>query len=658
MSFKEKFNGQIDEGYKAINSAFVNPIQGFVQSWQQLRSRDSRYAYFIITILFLFTILSFLVSYKFLISNSVPNTTNQVNSSIEIKQSKPQSEITSVSGIGGSELDNDEQGQKRAKVGYLNFFNSLTAFFGNYFGQYVFQTVDPTGLSTIDSTGGGVTFYPVVNTDTKLKMGTNNFLFTTIRYSNVLLAIVAPIMAVLIVMTGLQIIMNSNNSSHYGELSQRIQRLVMCGVMVFLITPALLSFSVMSTQLLNNQILTLVGKQNSTNPECVNEPPQNTKCIFSGITDQLITKKSPAIDLADPSTQGSVDIPSWDIGGIIVYQARTAGGLVKLIPTIILTLIILVLFLVILIQFVLRYLNLYFLFCIYPIVAVFWFNQSTSKFYSEYWKQIITLLIQQPVFLLCFAIFVDMTIGLSTNLIELPNLLIYAVFLGFMTVVPPTLSARIFGDAFAMADHLGFAQSKNYVGQKVNQAKGAAIGLAERGIRNSPKAPIQIAQGVSKAGGMVADKMSTKSSVSYGNDQNGNRVQTFSQTTRPFYAKDPIQSSTNNKSSVDKNYSKSPNTTESNVKTGSDISLGGFENVRNSEANNQPKSDKISPVKSSNINKASYEKSNTTKSSDSNYENQTPISTPVSRYRPITPRAKKSSSTRSRGSNQFPVQNA
>ena len=299
MSFKEKLNGQIDEGYKAINSAFVNPVQGFVQSWQQLRSRDSRYAYFIITILFLFTILSFLVSYKFLISNSVLNSSNQVNSSIEIKQSKPQSglqnensnEITSVSGIGGSELDNDQQGEKRARLGYLSFFNSLSGFFGDYFGQYVFTTVDPTGLSTIDSPNGGVTFYPVLNTDTKLKMGTNNFLFTTIRYSNVLLAIVAPIMAVLIVMTGLQIIMNSNNSSHYGELSQRIQRLVMCGVMVFLITPVLLSFSVMSTQLLNNQILTLVGKQNSTNPECVNEPPQNTKCIFSGITDQLITKK-------------------------------------------------------------------------------------------------------------------------------------------------------------------------------------------------------------------------------------------------------------------------------------------------------------------------------------------------------------------------------
>ena len=183
-------------------------------------------------------------------------------------------------------------------------------------------------------------------------MGTNNFLFTTIRYSNVLLAIVAPIMAVLIVMTGLQIIMNSNNSSHYGELSQRIQRLVMCGVMVFLITPALLSFSVMSTQLLNNQILTLVGTQ--TNPDCAGKNKSDTDCIFSSITGQLIVKtKDPSttIQLIDESIDvngvlttrkipdpesDKVDIPIWDVGRIIVYQARTAGGLVKLLPTIIL----------------------------------------------------------------------------------------------------------------------------------------------------------------------------------------------------------------------------------------------------------------------------------------------------------------------------------
>ena len=501
MTFNEKFNDIINDSYKAIDSAFLIPIKEFVQSWQQFRLRDSKLAYLVIGILFVFTLLSFLVSYKILTNNLSPVANNYSQQPTYNPQSR----------IGGSEADNDLQGEKRAKVAYLNFFNSLTGFFGDYFGQYVFQTVDPTGLSTI--VPSGVSFYPVVNSDTKLQMGSGSFLFTTIRYSNVLLAIVAPIMAVLITMTGLQIIMNSNNSSQYGELSDRIKRLIFCGAMVFVITPTLLSFSVMSTQLLNNQILTLIGTQNT--PECKDKPKSDTECIFGGITKQLILKSNPSIAQSNSEAvdqkAGEIEIPSWDIGGIIMYQARTGGGLVKLIPVIILTLIILILFLVILIQFILRYLNLYFLFIIYPIVAVFWFNQSTSKFYSQYWQQIITLLIQQPVFLICFAIFVDMTIGISTNLTSLPNLLVYAVFLGFMTVVPPTLSARIFGDAFAMADHLGFAQSKNFIGQKIDQAKSNTLNMTPNRIQNSPRFPLIAAQKPVKNVNTTTNKLDSKS---------------------------------------------------------------------------------------------------------------------------------------------------
>ena len=501
MTFNEKFNDIINDGYKAMDSAFLIPIKGFVESWQQLRLRDSKLAYLVIGILFVFTLLSLLVSYKILTNDLSPVANNY----------SQQPTYNSQSRIGGSEADNDLQGEKRAKVAYLNFFNSLTGFFGDYFGQYVFQTVDPTGLSTI--VPSGVSFYPVVNSDTKLQMGSGSFLFTTIRYSNVLLAIVAPIMAVLITMTGLQIIMNSNNSSQYGELSDRIKRLIFCGAMVFVITPTLLSFSAMSTQLLNNQILTLIGTQNT--PECKDKPKSDTECIFGGITKQLILKSNPSIvqssSEAVDQKAGEIEIPSWDIGGIIMYQARTAGGLVKLIPVIILTLIILILFLVILIQFILRYLNLYFLFIIYPIVAVFWFNQSTSKFYSQYWQQIITLLIQQPVFLICFAIFVDMTIGISTNLTSLPNLLVYAVFLGFMTVVPPTLSARIFGDAFAMADHLGFAQSKNFISQKIDQAKSNTLNMTPNRIQNSPRFPLITSQKPVKSSNTTTNKLASKS---------------------------------------------------------------------------------------------------------------------------------------------------
>jgi hypothetical protein len=271
-------------------------------------------------------------------------------------------------------------------------------------------------------------------------------------------------------------------------------------------------------------------------------------------------------------------------------------------------------------------LNLYFLFAIYPIVTVFWFNQGTSKFYSEYWKQIITLLIQQPVFLFCFAIFVDMTIGISTNLSSLPNLLIYAVFLGFMTVVPPTLSARIFGDAFAMADHLGFVQSKNYIGQKVQNYKGIATNLAERGtkstLKNTPVIAGKAAIGTGKVlyktseaigNGVIGGVQYAASKVSKkGNNQQ--QESTIQQGETITVNSSPVTSTINQKKSKD--------STKSNVYNDSDL------NILNIPVKPKPTKNSTQP----NINQPI---TNMPRSGLGDTVSN------IANYRPFTPRAKK-----------------
>jgi fumarate reductase subunit D len=452
MSFKSNLDSHIKTVYSGFGGAVIAPVLEFSKSWVEIFKQNRRNAVLIVLGLILLFAFSCFLSFKILIEPYYGNTTiESVPYSSNIS-----SNYRSIGGI-SVDQDNADQGKRRAVDTYLTTYSSIFEYVGDFFNDYVGVTVDPSGHSKY--AGGSVEFIPTVSPSDKLTFSTENFLYSTARYSGILLAIVAPVLVLLVVITGIQILMNQSNHNLFAQLTSKMTRLVMSGAMIFIITPLLLTSSVMVTNLLNGTILSTGAKA------CGWESNQtDLKCFFKETVD--------SIKLSQGGGQ-QVDIAGWDIVGWAKVQTNNFTGFFAIIPLVIITLIMVILLFVVLIQFVVRYLQLYFLFIIYPIVSVFWFSKDTTRYYGEYWKQIITLLLQQPVFLLCFVIFADMSTALIADITKPANLLIFTIFLGFLATVPATLTARIFGDVWAMGENLSNSSNQNFIANTIKSAPSA-----------------------------------------------------------------------------------------------------------------------------------------------------------------------------------------
>lgn len=452
MSFKSNLDSHVKTVYSCFGGAVIAPLLEFSNTWVKVFKENRRNAILIVLGLILLFVFSCFLSFKILIEPYYGNASFE---------SVPYS--SNISGndrsVGGISVDQDnaDQGKRRAVDTYLTTYSSIFEYVGDFFNDYVGVTVDPSGHSKYSS--GSVEFIPSVSPSDKLSFSTENFLYSTVRYANILLAIVAPILVLLVVITGIEILMNQSNHNLFAKLTSKMTRLVMSGAIIFIITPLLLTGSIMVTNLLNGTILSTGAKA------CGWESNQtDLKCFFKQTVD--------SIKLAQGGGQ-QVDVAGWDIVGWAKVQTNNFTGFFAIIPLVIITLIMVILLFVVLIQFVVRYLQLYFLFIIYPIVSVFWFSKETARYYGEYWKQIITLLLQQPVFLLCFVIFADMSTALISDITKPANLLIFTIFLGFLATVPATLTARIFGDVWAMGENLNNSNSRNFIANSIKSAPGA-----------------------------------------------------------------------------------------------------------------------------------------------------------------------------------------
>jgi len=121
------------------------------------------------------------------------------------------------------------------------------------------------------------------------------------------------------------------------------------------------------------------------------------------------------------------------------------GSLPLLIPLIL----ILIVFLYLSFQFILRFLNLYFLAIIYPLVIVFYVHPKAKTIINNYIKTWTTFLIHQPVFILGIAIVQQVLKEmLSNNGISLEQILIFLGMLIFLASIN-NISARIWGDVYS-----------------------------------------------------------------------------------------------------------------------------------------------------------------------------------------------------------------
>jgi hypothetical protein len=547
MSIKEMIDKTVNLGYLLGNDLVLEPIKTFSSQIKQLYIKDKLKAVIILFTVFIIFGLSCFLSYKVFIERNIEQVSTVTSQSL-------QPNFENIRGIGGDTVNGKDSteadGQERATSMYLESYKGFFDYIGDFFEDYISNTADPLGHATTD--GSGITFEPVVNKNSKVKFATSAIFYSAYRYASILIGIVAPILVLMVVITGIEVLMSQNNHNTFGKLTKKLTRICVTVALIFVGMPLLLTSSVMTTNLLNRLILSSGG---ATCPVGPGQPPstkKDLKCFIETINNNIRNKEIPN----NGNQPRNVEIDGWDLGSMIKVQGQNIWGYFKIAPIMLLTIFMLILLFIVFIQFVIRYLQIYFLFAIYPVVAVMWYNQSTSKYFSEYWKQLVTLLIQQPIFLLCFVIFGDLSLALMSDLSP-SNLLLFTINMVFLVTVPQALTARIFGDVFAYQSGQEFSDKMNYVGNKAqagfNSVKQKGEQMIGSGVKNTPMAVAKgtgmIVGGAKSTASFVKNQIIQSSDkINKGSNTEGDQIGSTNMSVEP---KTTNANSSNNKTSPD-----------------------------------------------------------------------------------------------------------
>lgn len=285
-----------------------------------------------------------------------------------------------------------------------NFING----FDSFLGGFIFYTPDPLA-GTI-----------VLKDKTEIPGIT--------KYRDMFLQIAIPILAIIIAI----IAISKLGSDNVQELKSFALRFLVAIVM-FITVPYALSYSIQANNLLVDKI-------------------SNTQNITTFLSDYF-DKAQTQIDSG--ASAESFGIPSFDIS----LQSGVLQSLGKFVVQILLFALtfvfLLVGFLYIGFQFVIRFATLLFLGVLYPIIIPFVLSAKTESVVHTFFRMWTTALIQQPAFVLGFAIATDVfTAILNSKGPSVGMLFFYTGFLFFLGGVN-MLVARIFGDSFtAMSNNM------------------------------------------------------------------------------------------------------------------------------------------------------------------------------------------------------------
>ena len=283
-------------------------------------------------------------------------------------------------------------------------------------------------INGFDSFLGGFIFYtpdPLANT---IVLKDKTEIPGITKYRDMFMQIAIPILAIIIAI----IAISKLGSDNVLELKSFALRFLVV-IVLFITVPYVLSYSIQANNL-------LVDKISAT---------QNVTTFLSNYFDQAQTK----IDSGIPAE--TFGIPSFDIS----LQSGVLQSLGKFVVQILLFALTFIFLLVGLLyigfQFVIRFATLLFLGVLYPIVIPFALSPKTESVVYTFFRMWMTALIQQPAFVLGFAIATDVFAAiLSSKGPSVGMLFFYTGFLFFLGGVN-MLVARIFGDSFtAMSNNM------------------------------------------------------------------------------------------------------------------------------------------------------------------------------------------------------------
>lgn len=347
----------------------------------------------------------------------------------------------------------------------VNLLQNFVSGFESFIGGFIFYTPDPLRKTITLKDGSQI---PGVT-----------------KYRDMFYNITIPLLAIIIAAIAISKL-GSDNAKDLKNFAFRL----LVALVLFLTVPHILSYSIQANNLLVDQI--------------------QTTQKFTTFLDDYFSKAKTEIDKGESSEK--YGIPSFDIsltGGIF----RSLGKFIVQIFLFALTFLFLLIgFLYLGFQFVIRYAALLFLGVLYPIIIPFILSEKTQSIVYTFFKSWFTFLIQQPAFVLGFAIATDIfTSILNSKGPSVGMLFFYTGFLFFLGGVN-ILVARIFGDAWTAAStNMGAAMAYKTVSKPVS----SIAGNIKRGfIGGSGSVSTAIGQNLRKKWDNVTTKKDTSAAAS------------------------------------------------------------------------------------------------------------------------------------------------
>lgn len=281
-------------------------------------------------------------------------------------------------------------------------------------------------IQGFDSILGGFIFFTPDPLANKITLKDGSTISGVTKYRDIFNEIAIPLVAIIIAAIAVMKLGSENTQ----ELKSFTIRFFVV-IALFLTVPLVLSYSIQFNNL-------LVSKISDTQQ-------------FTGFLDDYFDKSNEEIASGESSEQ--FGIPGFDLslrGGIL----QSLGQFIVQIFLFALTFLFLLFgFLYLGFQFVIRFATLLFLGVIYPLVLPFALTERTQGIVYTFFKTWFTFLIQQPAFVLGFAIATDIFNSiLGSQGPSVGMLFFYTGFLFFLGGVN-MLVARIFGDAWTAASN-------------------------------------------------------------------------------------------------------------------------------------------------------------------------------------------------------------
>jgi len=359
---------QIKSLYSYLNRLIKAELSQFKKNWTRLYKKHY-YSSILLYSLFLFLILLVPILY---IKLSTPNSLHPISL---IQQDN-------YGGGGGSE-GLDPLGVYQQIIGILRPITD----------NFISNTADPTGLSYRNQTGY---IFNIQGYD-KTQFITGITTLPALSFSRNLTQITSSFFIILLIINGFNLILSEDNVTEFKVVIKNI----FSTLILLITTPTILSFSIILTNLISESLI----KQNLS-----------------------LELNNFILNLGKNASQLNLLTTTNPLSLILNSLYSTIINL----PVLISLVLIIILFIYIFFQFIVRFINLYFLVAIHPLLIIFNLNKATQRMTQTFFKYWLSLLVQQPIFIFGFSIIEKLLLDLFNSNFNLATLLITAGFLFFL----------------------------------------------------------------------------------------------------------------------------------------------------------------------------------------------------------------------------------